>query len=317
MTVFRILNIEPVGFAEEASEILRGIGMLDEIACDRARLLQCIADYNALVLRFGVRVDKELIDKATKLRVIACPATGTEHIDTEAARARGIEVLSLKGDQEFLHGLSATAELAWALLLMLARNMPAAAESVKRGVWDRDAFQGFQLKGKTLGIIGYGRLGRMVANYGSAFGMTVLANDIRTDLRDSGVRMVSMATVLRESDVITLHVPLSSTTHSLIDAAAIKQIKPGSFIVNTSRGEIVEEYALASALTSGSIGGYATDVLSGEGLKQRDWPRSNLIWKGFRDDPRVIITPHIGGKTVESNRDADIHIAKKIASLFS
>ena len=310
----RILNAEPDGFAPEATAILRELGDLHEETCDRSRLAELLPDFEILLLRFGVRIDAEMLARAPSLRIIGCPATGTDHIDTTAADARGVEIISLKGDRAFLEGLSATAELAWALLLAVVRHLPQAIEHVRGGGWNRDAFQGSQLNGKTLGIVGFGRLGRKVAAYGRVFGMQVLACDPYVDVPVAEARQTDLETLLAQSNVVSVHVPLNAETQGLLGETALSSMGPGAILINTARGEVVVEDALLAALDAGRLAGAGLDVLAGEGLKQPDWPRGKPLWIYAQRNPRLVLTPHIGGKTIESNRDADVRIARKLAN---
>jgi len=162
-----------------------------------------------------LRTDREVLDQATRLRAIATPSTGLDHIDVAYAARKGIRVISLRDETELLDSITATAELAWGLLLAVVRHIPWAFDAAKRGHWARDEFRGHQMSGKTLGVLGYGRLGRMVAEYGKAFRMRVLACDVREMAPEDGVEMVSFETLLRESDILTIHVHLTEETRGI------------------------------------------------------------------------------------------------------
>lgn len=312
----RILNAEPDGFAPEATAILREVGDLHEETCDRSRLAELLPEFEILVLRFGVRIDADMLARAPRLQIIGCPATGTDHIDTAAAEAQGVKTVSLNGDRAFLEGLTATAELAWGLLLAVVRRLPQAIEHVRGGGWNRDAFQGLQLRGKTLGIVGFGRLGRRVAAYGRAFGMPVLACDPYVDVPAAEARQTDLETLLAQSDIVSVHVPLTPETRGLLSETALSSMAPGAILINTARGEVVDEEALLAALDAGRLAGAGLDVLAGEGLKPPDWPRCNPVWMRAQRDPRLALTPHIGGKTAESNRDADVRLVRKLVVIW-
>ena len=173
----RILNAEPCNFSPEAKAILQEIGEVVEESCDRNRLLEIVSDFDVLIVRLGHRIDKEVIEKGHQLKAILTATTGLNHIDLTAAAKNDISILSLKGERAFLDTLTATAELTWGLLLALLRKIPSAYNHVLAAGWDRDQYRGRQLKDKVLGIVGFGRLGSIVAEYGRAFQMKVLTTD--------------------------------------------------------------------------------------------------------------------------------------------
>lgn len=311
----RILNAEPEGYSEEARAILRGLGRLDEGPLDRARLLEVIGCYDVLIVRFGHEVDREVMDAGQRLRVIVSATTGLDHIDVEYARGRGIAVLSLQGEEEFLGTISATAEHTWALLLALVRRVPAASAAVRAGEWDRDRFRGRTLAGLRLGIVGLGRLGRMVAGYGRAFGMRVAAYDPWAEVWPEGVeRREALPDLLTSSDVLSLHVPLNAETQGLLGERELALLPEGAVVVNTSRGELLDEAALVAALERGRLAGAALDVISGE----RDpgaRARSPLLAYA-RSHDNVIVTPHLGGATGEAMAATEVFMAKKLANFL-
>lgn len=308
----RILNAEPGGFNAQARIILQSIGELHEEACSRQRLLELIPEFDVLIVRLGHHIDREILQRSKRVRAIVSATTGLNHIDMQTAKAMGIEVLSLKGESDFLKSLTATAELTWALLLSLMKRLPEAYQQVEEGVWDRDRIRGRQLKGKVIGIIGFGRLGSMVAEYGHSFQMQVLASDPHVDAMPDWVARVDQATLLQQADVITLHVNLEPETSSLLDADAFACIKEGAVLINTSRGELVDEIALLDALETGRLAGAGLDVLVGEAANDPKWPISSPVWRYAQSNPNVVLVPHIGGATIESMADTEIFMAKKL-----
>ena len=248
------------------------------------------------------------MEAAPHLSLIATATTGTDHIDLARAKKRGITVLSLKDETSFLRSVTSTAELALGLLIDLARRTHAAAASVKRGAWNREDFVGHSLSGKTLGIVGLGRLGSLMAAYGKALGMTVLYTD--PNVTSSEAERVEFADLLRRSDVISIHAHLSEETKHLFDARAFAQMKPAALLINTARGSIVNEADLLAALKSGTLGGFAADVLADE-LSFDGRAVAPLITYAQSHD-NVIITPHIGGMTAESREATDVFIAGKV-----
>ena len=310
--MIRILNSEPDNYSNQARAILNGLGELHEEACDRRRLIELIPVIDILLVRLGHRVDAELLNHAERLRAIVTATTGLTHIDVEAARQRDIRILCLKGERGFLDRLTATAELTWALLLGLIRRLPAAHQHVMDGGWDRDQFRGYQLAGKTLGIIGFGRLGTILADYGRAFRMQVLACDPHVKVVPEWVRRVGQTELLESSDVVSLHVHLDPTTHHMLDRSAFARMRYGAILLNTSRGELVEEAAMLEALESGCLAGAGLDVLEGEVAKHPDWPRNSSVWRYARTHDNLLLVPHIGGVTQESMAETEIFMANKL-----
>jgi len=306
--MWKILNVEPDEYSDEARSILIQIGSLVEKNMDRSELLQRIHEFDTLIVRLRHQVDAELMNAAPALKIIVSATTGLDHIDMEYAARKNISVLSLRGETEFLRTIPATAELTWGLLLALTRNIPSAHASVLNGAWQRDRFKGHELAGLRLGIVGLGRIGEKVAGYGLAFGMKVKAYDpYRTDAVSSVEMKTSLAELLGESDVLSIHVPLIQETVNLIGAKELNMLQRGSWLVNTARGAIVNEPALLDALKSGHLAGAALDVLSGERTNEN----SPLIEYACTHS-NLLLTPHIGGATCESMHSTEVFMANKL-----
>ncbi len=306
----RILNLEPDGYSPKAREILDTLGEVTENTFDRDGLLNAVTECEVLIARFGHSLDRELFAAAPDLRALVSATTGLDHIDLEAAIEGGVTVLSLQGETEFLEGLSATAELAWGLTLSLLRHIPQAFQSVKEGDWDRDAFRGNELRGKRLGILGLGRLGRMVAEYGRAFGMSVAAHDPFVSDWPKGVELRSATEDLMEdTQVLSIHVPLNDETRGLMNGAMLARLPGGAVLINTSRGAVVDEAALLAALDSGHLAGAGLDVVAGE----FSGGPSQALLAYARDHDNLIMTPHMGGATVKSMEKAEVFMAQKLA----
>ncbi len=313
MSAVRILNVEPEGYSPKAREILGTLGEVTEKTLDRSGLLGEVAECEVLIARFSHSLDKELFAVAPDLRVLVSATTGLDHIDLEAAAECGVEVLSLRGETELLEGLSATAELSWGLLLALLRHIPEAADSVKNGGWDRDAFRGSELRGRRLGILGLGRLGRMVEEYGRAFGMSIAAYDPYVSDWPMGVELCSaVGDLMEDAQVLSLHVPLNDETRGLIDEAMLARLPAGAILINTSRGDVVDETALLVALDSGHLAGAGLDVVADE---LSGGPSQDLLVYA-RDHNNLIITPHMGGATVESMEKAEVFMAQKLVQFL-
>jgi D-3-phosphoglycerate dehydrogenase len=308
----RILNVEPIGFSPQARAILGHIGELIEVTPSRNALLAQLADYDVLIVRFGHKIDRELIDAGGRLKAIVTAATGVDHIDVDYARTRGIEVLSLRGESEFLERVSASAEHTWALLLALARRIPYAFASVCTGTWDRDIFRGHDLQGQRLGIVGLGRVGRKVAAYAQAFRLQVAAYDPHTPRWVEGVeRRASLPDLLRRSEILSLHVPLNESTVKLVGLEQLRLLPRGAVVINTSRGEVLDEPSLLANLDSGHLSGAAIDVIANEQGVTLDPQNPLLVYARAHDN--LLMTPHIAGATHESMAKTEIFMAEKLA----
>lgn len=270
----------------------------------REELLKHIANYHILAIRVDTTVDKQLLDAAKNLKVIATATTGVDHIDTEYAKKKGIEVISSQGANTI-----ATAEHAFALLLALVRKIPAAHNSLLQGQWNRAAYIGTELAGKKLGVVGFGRIGRDIAARARAFGMEILAYDPYLkpeDFAKNHATQKEMIELLKEADVITLHVFLTPETKGMMNKEKLSLCKPNAILLNCSRGEVVVEKDLVDALEQKKIAGAALDVFPEEPLKQT----SPIITYAKAHD-NLIITPHIAGSTKEAIHHAGMYAATK------
>ena len=304
----KILLAEKSSFSAQGIQALSAIAPLTALDLTQAELASAAAGFDILVVRLGLRVEPEVLAAgAGRLKVVATPTTGLDHIDLQATGRHGVTVLSLKGERAFLDQVFATAEHSMALLLSLARHIPAAFASVQQGEWRRDLYRGSELNRKSIGIVGCGRLGSMVAGYARAFGMQVLVYDpYQTRLPKGIERLDSLDELLRRSQVISLHVPLNDETRGMIAAGQFAAMPPGAILINTARGAVIDEDALLAALQSGRLAGAALDVLAQEP------PHASALVEFARQHPnRLLLTPHIGGATRELV-EADLFIAGKI-----
>ena len=269
-----------------------------------AELLEKVADYDVVVVRSRTKVDSTVIERASKLKLVARPGTGLDNIDLLAANAKGVTVVN---SPEAL--VEAVAEHVLGLMLSLARKIPAADASTLSGKWEKERFVGVELKGKTIGIAGLGRIGRRVGEVAKVLGMSVLGYDIieisKDVLSSIGCTMVDLDTLFSSSDFVTLHVPLTPETRHLVDSRRLSLMRKGAFLINTSRGEVIDEPALAQALSSGAIAGAALDVF------EKEPPSPELL-----SAPNLIATPHIGGQTAEAQRMAISVTGNKIVEFF-
>lgn len=299
-----ILIAESAGFSPLALQRLRERAHVIEGDLDRAGLLAAVPVADVLWVRLRNQIDEEVLNAATRLRVIVTNTTGLNHIDLEGARQRSIGVLSLQGEVGLLRTVRATAELTLGLILALVRRLPAAAAHVNAGGWDRYGFKGHDLYEKTAGIVGLGRLGRIVATYLQALGMHVLATTPEPEPAED-VTLVPLEELLRRADLVSVHVDLNPGTRGLIADREFATMKDGAWFVNTSRGEVVDEHALLDALERGTLAGAALDVLSGE--PPSNMPFHPLVRYAATHD-NLILTPHIGGYTFESLAKTELHL---------
>ncbi len=267
----------------------------------RAEVIAALPDADALIIRSATKVDAELLGHAAKLKAIARAGVGVDNVDVKTASTQDIVVMNTPEGNTI-----ATAEETFALMLALARHIPQAHGSMREGKWDRKSYMGVELRGKTLGVVGFGRIGRAVAKRAQAFEMTVIAYDpyIPSDLAaDLGVELVSLDDIYRRADFITLHTVLNDETREMIRAENIAKMKPGVRIVNAARGALVNEAELAEAIKSGRVAGAAMDVYSVE-PPPPDHPLVGL--------PGVIHTPHLAASTEE----AQVAVAVEAAHLI-
>ena len=310
--LMKIVNVESKGFSPRAKAELSKLGELIEADADRDELLCLAEDADILIVRLRNNVDREVFERARQLKAIVTATTGLNHIDLNAARENGVTVLSLRGEIGFLQNVTATAELTWGLILCLVRRIPWAHDHVLSNGWDRDRFKGRELKDKAIGIIGFGRLGKIVAEYARAFRMTVWVCDPYVKRTSDWVRLSPLHEVLAAADIVSLHVPLNEETRNFFGAKEFSLMRPGAYFVNTSRGEVVDESALLQALRSGQLAGAALDVLANETSKSPKWLMQNEPKRYAQTHDNLILTPHIGGATHESMEETEIFIVKKL-----
>jgi len=260
-----------------------------------------IKDYDALVVRSSTKVTKDIIDAATKLKVIGRAGVGLDNVDAEAASKRGIIVMNTPAGNTI-----STCEHTWSLMLSMSRNVPNANASLKEGKWDRNRYMGVELYGKTLGIIGLGRIGTEVARRAMAFGMKVIACDPYLTVEKAnelGIELVEVQDVIKQADYITVHTPLTNDTKHMIGDKEFEQMKPGVRIVNCARGGIIDEAALIRALDSGKVAGAALDVYENEP------PKDFAIFK----HDKLVATPHLGASTEEAQVNVAVEVSRQVA----
>jgi D-3-phosphoglycerate dehydrogenase len=272
----------------------------------KEELVKVVGGYDALVVRSRTEVTAEIINASKKLRVVARAGVGVDNIDVKAAEDKGVLVINTPEAPSV-----AVAELTLGFMLSLVREISRADRTMKRGEWIKNQLTGRELRGKTLGVVGFGRIGYQVAKRASAFEMKVLAYDVAIDrvmryIKELGAEPVTLQELLRRSDFVTIHVPLLPETRHLIGEKEIEMMKNGGYLLNTSRGGIVDEEALEKALKSGKLAGAGLDVFESEPPK--DTSLSSL--------ENLVATPHIGAQTEEAQREAAIILSDKLAEAF-
>jgi D-3-phosphoglycerate dehydrogenase / 2-oxoglutarate reductase len=268
-------------------------------------LLAAAGDYDALIVRSRTKVDRGVLDRATRLKLVARPGTGLDNIDVEYAKSKGVMVVN--SPESLVEGVSEHVIL---LMLALSRKLVEADVGTRAGKWEKNTLMGRELKGKVLGIVGLGRIGRRIAEIGKTLGMSVLFYDVIAIppevLSSLGARVVTLDELFSASDYITLHVPMTPETSHMVGAQRLAQMKKNAYLVNTSRGGVIDEDALVAALQENRIAGAALDVFEKE-------PPSGKILSA----PNTILTPHMGGQTEEAQTNAIVVIGEKVKAFFS
>lgn len=299
MPEFNILITD--GLDEAGQAILRASARVENHTdISAAELLKAVDGYEALIVRGRTRVTAEVLAAAKKLRVVGRAGVGVDNIDLEAARKAGVTVVNAPTSTTL-----AVAELTFALLLAVARDLPRADSAMKQGKWLKKELEGVELNGKTLGIIGYGRIGAELGRRAAAFGMNVIAYDPfipEDEVKRRGAEPVSLQDLYAWSDFISLHLPLSVDTRDMIGTLAFSEMKDGVRLVCAARGGIIDEAALLEALNSGKVAGAGLDVFAAEPPGETELVKH----------PRVVATPHIGAQTAEAQSRAAEDIANEV-----
>src|ERR671938_667000 len=305
MSEIKILVSDDV--SESGLEPLRAAGfeVVKRTGLKGGELLEAVRDCEGLVVRSETKVTAELLDAATRLRAVGRAGVGVDNIDVAAATARGVIVMNAPDGNTLT-----TAEHTLALLLALARRVPQAHASLRAGKWERKQFVGVKLRGKTLGIVGLGRIGRVVAHRALAFGMKVVAYDpfiAPERASDYDLELLPLAEVCARADFLTVHTPLTAETRGIIGAREFAQMKPGARVINCARGGLVDERALHAALKEGRVAGAAIDVFEVE-PPAADHPLLQL--------EEVIATPHLGASTREAQEGVALTVAEQMRDYF-
>ncbi len=309
----KILVITPIKHINGLEKKLKSFGKLDIYDDPTEKFIkEIIQNYNIIYTnpnKSKVYLGKKLLDKAVNLKVIATASTGTNHIDVDYAKRKKIKVLSLTKDLKTIRKISSTAEHAFCLTLASIRNLIPSIYSVRKGYWDYTKYVGRQMDYLKVGIVGYGRLGKFYAKYCRAFNTGISVYDPYKTIKTKYINQLnSLDNLLKESDVIAFHVHLNKETYHLLNSKNISKLKKNAVIINTSRGEVVDEKAIINFLKKNKSAKYACDVIENE-LKKKS--ESKLI-KFSKKTNQIIISPHIGGMTLEAQQIAYHRIADKL-----
>jgi D-3-phosphoglycerate dehydrogenase len=299
MVSYKVLLTD--GLEENGQSLMRqSIEVDDKSGISAEDLLNIVGNYDALIVRGRTKVTAAVFNAGKKLKVVGRAGVGVDNIDLQAAKAAGVTVVNSP-----MATTVAVAELAMSMMLALVREIPRADHSMKEGKWLKKEFEGTELNGKVLGIIGMGRIGAAVGTRAAAFGMTLVGYDPlieAKEIKDRGAEPVSLADLYKRADVITLHIPLTPESKNMINSSSFAQMKNGVYLVCAARGGVIEENALLEALNSGQVAGAALDVFTTEppGL-------TDLV-----SHPKLIATPHIGAQTMEAQGRAAYDISTEI-----
>lgn len=275
-------------------------------------LTKNIADFDVLFVRLRFKLTKEILEKAPQLKYILTATTGLDHIDADYFESSGGKIISLRGETEFLGSIPSTAEHTWALLMALLKKIPSAFDDVKKGNWNRDDFKGNNLKGKNIGILGLGRVGKQVANYAEVFQLNIGYYDTHF-IKSNFKSFNSPNELFAWADIISIHIPYNSENDNFVDAQLLQSCKPNAILINTSRGNVWDENTIVELLQNNKIKGIATDVL------QNEFDKATIVVNPLielaKKNVNLIITPHIAGASYESMEMTENFIVEKFKKI--
>lgn len=306
----KILIAENKDFSKEALKILESIEDVEIISknLDKEGLKKYAKDVDVIWIRLKNYIDKEILEN-TKIKYIVTATTGLNCIDLQYTKKKKIKVLSLKGEEKFLQSVRATPEFTITCMLALLRDIKNASNAVDDYSWNRDYFKGNEIYGKTVGIIGYGRVGRIVARYLKCFGASILVCEKKEKRIPKYIKKVTLEEIFKKSDIVTLHVNYEEENINMINKKLFNLIDKPIYFINTARGELVNEQDLIQAIKENKVIKAAVDVLNHEA---RNKIKDNKLLKFAIDSNRVLITPHLGGCTKESMEKTEVFMANKL-----
>lgn len=305
-----ILITEPENFSDAALRKLKMLGNVHLGPIQKKELPKKVSEVDVLVIRLSHLLDSTLIENAKKLKYIITPTTGLTHIDVEYAEKKNIEIISLKGEQDFLETIPSTAEHTWALLLSLIRNIPQSFEDVKSGKWNRDGFKGNNLNALSIGIFGFGRVGKQVARIAKCFNMQVFVYDKKEIVLNDYEKLGSKEELFQKSDIISIHLDFCEDNKEIVNKELLKHLKKGSYLINTSRGELINEFDLVEFLENKTLKGVALDVLQNENNSLSLFVSPIINYA--KSNNNIIITPHTAGATFQSMRMTEEFVVDKL-----
>lgn len=297
--------LEPEAFSDTALEELKVKGTIELF--QNNDLKNFLEDKNILFIRLGFKIDKDFLNNSPKLQYLCSPTTGLNHIEIDETKKRGIEIISLKGEASFLQTIRATPEHIFGVTISLLRNFKKAINEDTLTNWDRDSCKGNEIYGKKVGIIGIGRIGKILVNYFNAFGATVYGFDTQRYNLDGVMSCSSISEVIETSEIVIICINYSSENHEVFDKKYIDLMK-GKWVINCARGELFNESYLLEKINENWFKGIAVDVISNENKQNNNHKK----WMEFSKKENLILTPHIGGCTIESMQKTEEFIAKKL-----
>ena len=313
----KILILEATEYSPSALKVYQELGSVDVFSgihnnlCDKRHA-------TVLVCRLGYGLDAEYLCRFPRLQFVVSPTTGLNHIDLEYCAANQITVISLKGETGFLDSIRSTSELAFALILALVRNIVPGSKSVRRGHWNRDEFKGRELSALTLGVLGFGRIGRHIISLAKAFGMSVLGCDPYVDPKNligDHVQFCTQDELFSIADIVTVHVDYRPENNRMITRKDFERMRPGGYFINTSRGELVSEEDIIWALEEGRLAGAGLDVLAEEQDERRLFNKKIIEYA--KKNEKLIITPHLGGCTLDAMHKTELFAAEKLKQVIN
>lgn len=311
----KVLITENGNFSAKAvTELQKHFEVIQHDFTTIEKIIGNIVDVDILFVRLRFKLTKDFLEKAPKLKYILTATTGLDHIDVDYFESCGGQVISLKGEVDFLGSIPSTAEHTWALLLALFRKIPSSFEDIQHGNWNRDNFKGNNLMGKKIGILGLGRVGKQVAHFAQAFGMTVGYFDIVYQTNTYEI-FSNPQEMFAWADIISIHIPYNEENENFVNQALLLNLKQNAVLINTSRGNIWDEKFVGELLEQKKIFGIATDVLQDEFNRER--LKYNPLMQLAKEECNIIITPHIAGATYESMAMTEEFITTKFLNIIA
>lgn len=309
MKSYKILVTESKNLSNETKKLIKKIGKTDFLDINQDKLQKIINYYDIIIIGLSIKINSQIIKKTANLKYILSPTTGLNHLDIEELKKRQVRIFCLKNEKKFLKDIPATAEHTFALMLNLYRKINLASRDVIRGNWKRKNFIGSELLNKKIGIVGYGRIGRIIKRYALAFGMKVYYYDPYINIISKNIIKINKLEKLASlSNIFTIHAPSNKDNKNLISKEILKNLKKDSILINTSRGDLIDEKHLIYLLEKKKISGAALDVIKEEYNKTINKKLVNYA----KENNNLIITPHIGGYTYESINKTYQYVVNKL-----